>query len=191
MNLLSLLERAKSGEALSQSDIDWVRSVITTRIHDEDPYTALHILWKCRDTPSRDLFLSALSHEDEMVRRIALQALADLWPDDQVFQRVGAMLTRDPSLFVRMIAATCLGDLGGQLLLRRSEAARALLSAFEAAEQERGPEWEASYEGMLNLVGIPATQRPPATRPLTQDRVDGRVLARVRELAAANPSTAV
>lgn len=187
MSLLSLLERAKNGEALSRTDLESVRSILTRPVDQADPYTALHILWKCRDLESKPLFMASLESADEMVRRLALQALAGLWPSEEIFERIEGMLVSDPSAFVRMAAATCMGDLGAQLATRRSQAARGLLTAFQAGERLRDPEWESCYEGLLNLVGVPPSDRPLASRPLAVVDIDARVLAQVRRLAAEGP----
>ena len=183
MNVDSLLMRVKSGERLAEREIDSVRRALADDRTAEDKYTLIHVLWKSGDVQSRALIEARLLDADEMVRRIALQAVTELFPDDEAFD-FGLNSLRDPSQYVRMSAATALGSLGALLPARSAEAAAHLLEVFEERQVEMGPEWEAYYEGLLELMQVPQNKRPLATRALRAGDIDLTVIASARHLAS-------
>ena len=182
MNAESLLTRVKRGERLTPHELNWVRQSLVERMSDEDKYTLIHVLWKSRDRESEDLIRAHLTDGDEMVRRIALQTLADLFPRDDIFDLAVASL-HDPSAYVRMIAASAVGTLGATLVSRAGEAAAVLLQRFERSHIDDDPERVAYYDGLLNLMEIPWNIRPLPTRPLRAKDIDTAVIAAARELA--------
>lgn len=179
MKAESLLARVKSGHSLTSHEIDFVRRALTDKMSDEDPYTLIHVLWKSEDRASRELIAPFLHGDDEMVRRIALQTLTALFPTEEMFDLAVASVN-DASKQVRMAGATAVGRLGASLPRRRSEAARLLLERFE---QQRGDvEWEAYYEGLLDLTQTPMNRRPLATRALRAGDIDAAVITAARAL---------
>jgi HEAT repeat protein len=183
MNCEALLEKAKRGVTLTEGELSWVRHALEAPTETCDPYTLIHILWKARDELSRPQIASAVTSADEMVRRIALLALAGLWPSEEILDIAIQLLKQDESRFVRMTAATVVGDLGASLPGREPRAAAVLLGAFDATN-ETGPEWESCYEGLLNLLRVPGPTRPPATSALSLNDIDATVVAAARALAA-------
>jgi len=183
MNADSLLMRLKRGERLAEREIDSVRRALADKGTSEDKYTLVHVLWKSGDVQSRDVIKAQLVDADEMVRRIALQAVTELFPDDEAFDLALNSL-RDPSQYVRMAAATALGSLGATLPARSAEAARLLLEFFVRRQAEMGPEWEAYYEGLLELMQVPQDRRPLATKTLRAGDIDNAVIASARRLAS-------
>jgi hypothetical protein len=177
MNVNLLLNRLKNGMSLSTSDIEAVRDALAQSGSNEDPYTLIHLLWKSRDLASERLLKNYLhweSHyadDDGMVRRIALQAVADLWPSEDTFSVVSERLQHDSSGHVRQAAASVMGDLGRSLPSVRKASARILLDRFNSLAPQGGLDWEASYEGLLNLIGVPFDDRPSAARQLRLDDV--------------------
>lgn len=189
MNCDALLEKAKRGEALADEELSWVRQALAVRTEACDPYTLIHILWKAGDRRGRPLVASAVVSADEMVRRIALQALAELWPSSEIHDVAIQLLNQDESKYVRMAAATVVGSLGAALPHRASRAAAVLLDAFEASSVTGGSEWESCYEGLLNLLCVPVSARPPAATALSTSDIDPAVVAAARALAGAAPPT--
>jgi HEAT repeat protein len=184
MNCDALLEKAKKGQTLTDEELSWARQALVAPREACDPYTAIHVLWKTRDRRSRAQIASAVTSADEMVRRIALQALAELWPSEDIHDIAIQLMNQDESKYVRMAAATVVGDLGASLPQRAPRAAFELLKALEASNAPKGPEWESYYEGLLNLLRVPVSARPPATAPLNPRDIDPAVLAAARALAA-------
>jgi hypothetical protein len=170
-----LLQRLESGDRLSRAERDWVRQTLEEALPDEDEYTLLHVLRKDRDQASKTLIQRCASSGDEMVRRLALQALSDLFPNDETWITVMAGV-RDRSPHVRMAALTRIGDLGAALPNRRAEAAAFLVDEFERLRRRRGPEWESCYQGLLNLTSWPYNKRPLATRALHESDVNPEVI---------------
>lgn len=185
MNLQPLLDRAKSGQPLGGAELLALRDALGSKDSLLDPYTVIHILWKARDQGSRDMLVSSLAHEDELVRRIAVQAVADLWPSDDAFWLICTSFEQDPSKYVRMAAATAIGDLGAAQPTRAPQAAKLLLDGLSRQPRE-GPEWEACYEGLLNLVQWPVANRPPATEPLKVADFEQCVITAARNLVSKN-----
>jgi hypothetical protein len=183
MNVEALLSRAKGGGRLTSREIAFVRRALRDERTREDKYTLIHVLWRADDTESRDLIWSRASDPDEMVRRIALQALTELAPSDEVFN-LALRLAQDPSKYVRMVAATAIGALGALLPRRAAEAARFLLANFERRQSTADAEWESYYEGLLDLLKVPQDGRPPATKDLRSVDIQPELIARARSLAS-------
>jgi HEAT repeat protein len=179
----ALLARVKRGDRLSSAELEDVRNELSAARAGADPYTLIHILWKSRDETSRPLVASSIASGDEMVRKIALQALAELWPSPEIHKIACQLLRDDPSKYVRMAAATVVGDLGAAMPERASQSAQVLLGAFDSMTSARGPEWEACYEGLLNLLRIPAAARPAAARPLSMSELDPTIVEKARAIA--------
>jgi len=184
MALESLLERAKRGESLTEEERQSVRRELAAQSKGADPYTLIHILWKSRDEHSRSLIGSSITSSDEMVRRIALQALVELWPSDDIFEIACRLLVDDPSGYVRMAAATAVGEMGARFPANASKAAVVLLQVFDALAAAEGPEWEAAYEGLLELLNVPQMARPLATRRLTGAQIDPQIIEAARAVAS-------
>ena len=183
MNAEALLSRVKRGERLTEREHDFVRSALADERTREDKYTLIHVLWKSYDTRSRDLIWAHASDPDEMVRRIALQALTELAPSEEVFN-LALRMAHDSSKYVRMVAATAIGTLGALLPQRVAEAARFLLENFERSQSTADSEWESYYEGLLDLVQVPQDRRPLATSQLRRGDIQSEVIATARSLAA-------
>jgi hypothetical protein len=177
------LARVKRGDKLSSTELDDVRNALSAAEASADPYTLIHILWKSGDERSRPLIASSLADRDEMVRKIAIQALAELWPSAEIHEIACQLLLDDPSKYVRMAAATVVGDLGAAIPEQASQSAQILLRAFDGMTSTRGPEWEAYYEGLLNLLRMPAAARPAATRPLCPEDLDSKIVEKARAMA--------
>jgi hypothetical protein len=182
MNVDNLLSRVKRGERLTERELDFVRRALADQRTQEDSYTLIHILWKACDARSRDLFWRHATDSDEMVRRIALQALTELAPSEEVFN-LARRMAQDPSKYVRMVAAPAIGTLGALLPQRAGEAARFLLENFERRQSNADTEWESYYEGLLDLVQVPQDKRPLATRELRSADIQPEVIATARSLA--------
>jgi hypothetical protein len=183
MNPEVFLKRVKRGERLTEGELGIVRGALANAGIHEDQYTLIHILWKASDRRSADLIWAHVLDSDEMVRRIALQALSELVPSDQVFELALSMV-QDPSKYVRMVAATAIGTLGAVLLNRAPQAGRLLLENLERCQSESSTEWEWYYEGLLELLQVPQDRRPLATRELRSADVNPEVIAAARSLAA-------
>lgn len=183
MNAESLLNRVKAGDRLTERELDVVRRALADERTQEDKYTLIHVLWKSSDSLSRSLIWAHASDSDEMVRRIALQALTELTPSEEVFN-LALRMSEDPSKYVRMVAATAIGTLGALLPHRAAEAARCLLENFERCQSDADSEWESYYEGLLDLAQVPQDKRPPATRELRAADIQPEVIATARSLAA-------
>jgi hypothetical protein len=110
--------------------------------------------------------------------------LAELWPSAEIHETACQLLLKDPSQYVRMTAATVVGELGAAVPARAPQSARVLLRVFDSMASTQGPEWEACYEGLLNLLRIPETARPEATRPLSPGDLDSTIVERARVLAS-------
>ncbi len=184
MDPSGLLKRAKAGESLRREELEWIRGELNQQQGRQDPYTLLHILWRSKDLDSVTLFEQALLSSDEMVRRIGVQALGDLVPNEDTFLLTSRLFRRDPSVYVRAAAATAIGDIGARTPALRSRAATILLDVFNSHETARDYDWEASYEGLLNLLRVAPRDRPPSSRPLQPDDVRADVLAKARTAAA-------
>jgi hypothetical protein len=183
MNAETLLDRVKRGERLTEREVNFVRSALADERTQEDKYTLIHVLWKVYDARSRALIWPHAADPDEMVRRIALQALTELAPSDEVFN-LALRMAEDSSKYVRMVAATAIGTLGALLPRRAAEAARFLLENFELRHSAADSEWESYYEGLLDLVKMPRDKRPLATRDLRSADIQPEVIAVARSLAA-------
>ena len=183
MNAQTLLCRVKGGERISERELDFVRRALADQRTHEDKYTLIHVLWKAYDRRSRNLIWTQATDSDEMVRRIALQALTELTPSEEVFN-LALRMAQDPSKYVRMVAATAIGTLGALLPQRAAEAARFLLENFERRQATADSEWESYYEGLLDLVQVPQDKRPLATRELRSADIQPEVIATARSLAA-------
>ena len=181
MNAETLLDRVKRGDRLTEREVDFVRSALAEVGTPEDKYTLIHVLWKAYDVRSRALILAHATDPDEMVRRIALQALTELAPSDDVFN-LALRMAGDSSKYVRMVAATAVGTLGALLPRRTAEAARFLLENFERCQAAADYEWESYYEGLLDLVKAPQDKRPLATRDLRSADIQPEVIATARSL---------
>jgi HEAT repeat protein len=178
-----LLSRVKQGGQLAVQERDLVRRALADQSTPEDKHTLIHILWKARDAQSGTLIWARVADEDEMVRRIALQALTELTPSAEVFN-LALRMAEEPSKYVRMVAATAIGTLGALLPQRTAEAARFLLENFERRQATADAEWELYYEGLLDLVQVPQDKRPLATRDLRMADVQPEVIATARSLTA-------
>ena len=183
MNPESFLSRVRRGERLAERELDFVRRALAAGRTPEDKYTLIHVLWKASDAQSRDLIWAHATDPDEMIRRIARQALAELAPSEEVFA-LALRMTQDPSKYVRMVAASAIGALGALLPGRASGAARFLLENFESRQSKADSEWESYYEGLLNLLQVPQDKRPLTTRDLRSADVQPEVIATARSLAA-------
>jgi hypothetical protein len=187
MDIDRMLYRVTSGERLSERELAFVRGELARgESSAADRYTLVHILWTARDRQSRELLRACIDYglgesgDEGMVRRIAVQALAALWPELDTFSLAEKLLLNDPSVYVRMAAASAVGHLGNAVPSARAQAARLLLRAFNDHAATAGFEWEASYDGLLNLAGVPLHHRPLQTGPLSpndvrQDVIDAAV----------------
>ena len=122
------------------------------------------------------------SDSDEMVRRIALQALTALAPSEEVFN-LALRMAHDASKYVRMVSATAVGTLGALLPQRAPEAARFLLENLELRRSNANAEWESYYEGLLDLLQVPQEKRPLATKALSVADIQPDVIAAARSMA--------
>lgn len=183
MNAETLLQRVKGGARLTERELDFVRRTLADERTQEDKYTLIHILWKSHDPPASNQIWAHATDSDEMVRRIALQALTELVPSEDVFN-LALRMAEDRSRYVRMVAATTVGTLGAQLPKRAAEAARLLLENFERCQSNADAEWESYYEGLLDLVQVPHDKRPLVTRDLRSSDIQPEVIATARSLAA-------
>src|SRR5688572_33099930 len=112
-----LLGQVKDGKKLSQVELQAVRQALSTR-SDVDPYTLLHILGKAKDYTSKDRIRSFASYglddpsDDGMLRRIAVQILAQWWVEKDVLDLIADRAFHDPSPLVRNVAASGIGTIG-------------------------------------------------------------------------------
>jgi hypothetical protein len=81
-----------------------------------------------------------------------------------------------------MAGWSAIGDLGARVDGHRAEAATVLLDAFERLRGHPSPEWESSYEGLLNLTEQPMNNRPMPTRSMQHADVDPEVIALARAM---------
>jgi HEAT repeats len=190
-----LLARVKQGGRLSDSEVIAVRNALESTTTGEDPYTLLHILGKAGDqrlAPVIERYLtvglgdrSEHDHEeddDDMLRRLAIEILAQWWKRREVFDFVAKAAFDDPSPFVRSIAASALGDLGLEHEELRGRSAELLLRGLTRyGEEERGV-WGSFYRGALTLAEVEWSKRPLRPGELTPDQLDQAVLKRLRSL---------
>jgi hypothetical protein len=181
MNVNDLLTRTQQGHRLTALELDFVRTALSDSNTAEDTYTLIHILWKARDTEATSLFWKHTRHPDEMVRRIALQALVRLSATNEVL-RLAMDMTTDPSVYVRMVAATAVGTIASLRPERASEAAELLLDGFARLQSGGGVEWESYYEGLLELTSAPQGARPLATKDVQMRDVNPAVIEAARRL---------
>lgn len=191
-NFDRLLERVKTGASLSRSELQAVRDELASPNSATDPYTLLHIIGKVGDKSSRAMIDRILNtppptevweeDEQEMLRRICVQILAHWWVEADALDVVLRSAKSDPSDLVRMVAASGLGALGKGHEVLRAKVAAELLTGLQSESNVgvRG----GFYRGMLELLGVPATMWPLATRDLRPDDIDEDYVARIRTLAS-------
>lgn len=180
MDAVSLLKKLQTGGHLDECEIASVRRALSAD-PTQDRYTLIHVLWKASDLQSFHLIKQHLIDTDDMVRRIALQTLVDLFPSDDTFD-ISYRMTHDQSPYVRMVAVVALGGLGASLPHRTSDAVRLLLEGFERLLRDHDQEWEYYYEGLLNVTGAPMIDRPSSTRDMSVGDVRSDVISAARRL---------
>lgn len=114
MNIDELLARAKDGERFDERTLRILRDELSNDDSRVDTYTLVHVLWKAGDVNSTPIIARTTTHADEMVRRIALQALAELEPSERVFE-LALTMASDSSKYVRMAATRVVGTLRAAL----------------------------------------------------------------------------
>jgi HEAT repeat protein len=182
-----LLARVKQEGRLSNSELSAVRSALEAGTTDEDPYTLLHIIGKAGNQSLAPLVTRYLTvglderdDEDDMLRRLAIQILAQWWKRRDVFESVAKAAFQDPSPHVRSMAASALGDLGLDHPELRSQAAVLLLRGLEGYGKEDRHVWGAFYNGALTLAEVEYSKRPLRPHELTPERLDKMILKRLR-----------
>jgi HEAT repeat protein len=182
MNPESLLNRVKEGNTLTERELEAVRRALAEGA-EHNKYTLVHVLWKAHDPGSKGLILACTDNPDEMVRRIALQALSELLPSDEVFD-LALRMTEDGSKYVRMAAATTIGRLGASMSHRTAEAAGFLLRSLEQRQSTDDPEWEYYYEGLLDLIQVLHQKRPSVNRELRVTDIDAEAIRIARSMVS-------
>jgi hypothetical protein len=97
---------------------------------------------------------------DDMIRRIALQVIGQMWTLPEVFEIALSKAFQDPSPYVRAVAATIIGSLGSRYPNLKARSAAALLQGLAQKETLDEYVWESFYYGLLELFDIPPTQWP-------------------------------
>lgn len=190
-NYQQILERAKNRLQLSRDDLVAVRSQLASGEFEEDPYTLLHILGKAGDTESLPIiwkyleFDSGNADDDEMIRRIALQVVGQMWAVPQAFDVAIDKAFNDPSDYVRAMAATVIGTLGSRYPQFKRAAAACLLRGTTQKEALDWYVWESFYYALLQLLGVPASKWPQhASGRLRESDVRDDVIAEARTIVA-------
>jgi hypothetical protein len=191
----ALLGKAKRGEKLPESVLSSIRHQLEIGQFETNPYTLIHILGKARDHQSTPLICRYLHYgvndrqaqepdlnNEDMVRRISLQVLGLMWKRAEVFDAAADKAFHDPSPYVRAMAATVIGTLGAAFPILKRHAARLLVQGLERRHIERDIVWEAFHDGVLNLLGVPANQWPPATRPLKEEDIRWDIIEKAKEV---------
>jgi hypothetical protein len=190
-----LLERVKKGERLSHAELNAVRTALESEGTKEDPYTLLHIIGKAGDDDSAPLVRRFVTigvdnpdSDEDMLRRLAIQILGQWWKREDVFESVAKAAFEDPSLMVRSMAASTLGDLGLAHATLRKKAAVLLLKGLEEWGRQSPEVWGAFYNGALTLADVEYSKRPIRPSELKPDQLDQSVLSKVRACASASSS---
>lgn len=180
-----MLAEVREGRQLTEIEAAEICSLLRDRSGCADPYTLLHILGKGDERGATELILQFVEfgkddpEDDGLVRRIALQILADWWCLEEVFEIAAQMAFSDPSPFVRAVAASAIGRLGHAHHRLRSSAAALLLRGVKDRAEECPEVWESFYDGMLELAGVPPAKRPYRSGGLTPEDVDPGILSRI------------
>jgi len=195
-----LLDDLKAGIKPSNEILQSIRNQLLTCQFKDDLYTLIHILGKSHDIQSRKIietYLFYYTHtcindiaididDGGMIRRIALQVLGRMWGIPEVFDIAADKAFHDPSLYVRMMAASVIGHLGSLHATLTPKAAHLLLQGMSRRDEEREV-WESFYEGLLELLHIPIDEWPSAAKELTDEDIRWDVIARANQLASEAP----
>lgn len=185
----ALLEQAKAGKPLAKDDLKLVRDELQAATTGADPYTLLHILGKANDRVALPIIWTFVnsgiddSADDGMIRRIAVQILAQWWLLKEAFPLVLEKAFEDPSPFVRAIAASSIGQLAKAYPELELEAARALLRGIGSHGKEQRDVWGAFYESMMELMGVDWRERPTNPGDLNPRDLDPVVLEGIQRIA--------
>jgi hypothetical protein len=104
-----------------------------------------------------------LAHPDPELRSIALNVLVFHWGVEGYAKTCLEMAECDPDPDVRRLAASCVG--GQFRKTRHADALRVLLRLI-ADDEQRWDVRDSSYSAILEILGVPLTELPAASRKL-------------------------
>lgn len=177
-----LLSQAKQGIVPSPEDLRDVRFQLEKEVPSADLYTLIHIVGKAKIKSLKNLLVKYTTfhqgEDSEMIRRIAIQVLGQMWDDRDAFGIAAEKAFNDPSELVRMIAATTVGHLGARYPDLASQAGHLLARGFHETLGVDQELWEAFHRGLLYLFDVPVQQHPNAANQLKPSEVRWDLLAR-------------
>ena len=160
--LRDLLERVKDNARAEASAVTRVSQALERgEIPDSAAYTAIHLLGEASCLEARDAIEGYLESPEFDLRGIALNVLTLHWGLAEHADTALRFLRDDEDEDNRSLAATSLGVLFEGT--RDDDRLRQLAPAVRN-EEEDAMVRQSAYTAMLQILGVPADERPPSTR---------------------------